>query len=83
LANALFDKRSVHLLELIILARDTTIRFNNCHRGMAGFGNIPAIDHASTFTKWAFALHLRTLNEVRYTVDPNSDELQTYTKSRH
>ena len=50
---------------------------------MAGFGNVSAIDRASTFTDSAFALHLRKLNEVRYTVDPNDNKLQTFTKSRH
>ena len=83
LSNALFDERSVYPLELIILAREAAVNFDNRHRGVAGFGNTSATDHTSAFANWAFALHLGKLNEVRYTIDPDDDELRTFAESRH
>ncbi len=50
---------------------------------MAGFGSALAINHASTFTDWVFALHLQELNEVRYTVDSNDNKLRTFAEFRH
>ena len=83
LSDALFDERSAYQLELIILACEAAVDVNNRHRGVAGFGNTSAIDHTSAFAKWAFALHLGKLNEVRYTIDPDDDKLRTFAKSCH
>jgi hypothetical protein len=83
LSDALLDEKSAYPPELIILAREAAVDFDNRHRGVAGFGNTSAIDHANAFANWAFALHLGKLNEVRYTVDPDDDELQTFAESRH
>ncbi len=83
LSDALFDERSVYPLELIILAREAAANFDNRHQGAAGFGNTLAINHASAFANWAFALHLGKLNEVRYAIDPDDNELRTFAKSRH
>ncbi len=83
LSDALFDKRSVYPLELIILAREAAVDFDNCHQGAAGFGNTSAINHASAFANWAFALHLRKLNKVRYAIDPDDNKLRTFAESRH
>ncbi len=76
-------KKSDYPLELIILAREAAVDFDNRHRGVAGFGNTSAIDHTNAFANWAFALHLGKLNEVRYTIDPDDDELRTFAESRH
>ena len=83
MSDALLDEKSAYPPELIILAREAAVDFDNRHRGVAGFGNTSAIDHANAFANWAFALHLGKLNEVRYTVDPDDDELQTFAESRH
>ena len=83
LSDALFDEKSAYPLELIILAREAAANFDSRHRGVAGFGNTSAIDHANTFANWAFSLHLGKLNEVRYTIDPNDDKLWTFAKSCH
>ena len=83
LSKALFDERSVCPLELIILVCKADVDFDNRHQGAAGLGNTSAINHAIAFANWAFALRMGKLNEVRYTIDPNDDELQTFAKSRH
>jgi hypothetical protein len=83
LSDALFDEKSAYPLELIILACEAAVDFDNRHQGVAGFGNASAIDHAKAFANWAFALHLGKLNEVRYTIDPDNDELRTFAKARH
>jgi hypothetical protein len=83
LSDALFNKRSVYPLELIILAHKAAIDFDNRHRGAAGFGNTLAINHASAFANWAFALHLGKLNKVRYAIDPDDNKLRTFAESRH
>ena len=83
LSDALLDEKSAYPLELIILAREAAVDFDNRHRGVAGFGNTSAIDHANAFANWAFALHLGKLNEVRYTIDPDDNELRTFAESRH
>ena len=83
LSDALFDEKSTQPLELIILAREAAVDFDNRHQGVAGFGNVSAIDHAKAFANWAFALHLEKLNEARYTIDPDNDELRTFTEARH
>ncbi len=83
LSDALFDERSAYPLELIILAHEAAVDFDNRQRGVAGFGNTSAIDHPSAFANWAFALHLGKLNEVRYTIDPDDNELRTFAEPRH
>ena len=83
LSNALFDEKSAYPLELIILAREAAVDFDNRHRGVAGFENTSAIAHANAFANWAFALHLGKLNEVRYTIDPDNDKLRTFSKPHH
>jgi hypothetical protein len=79
----LTKSQSTRPLELIILAHKAAIDFKNRHRGAAGFGNVLVIDHASAFANWAFALHRGKLNKVRYTIEPDDDELRTFAKSRH
>ncbi len=35
-------------------------------------------DHATAFSIWAFAIHLNQLSEVRHTLTPDNDELQSF-----
>jgi hypothetical protein len=83
LCNAIFNEKSSNLLELIIIAQEVAIEFDAHHRGPAGFANASATVHANAFANWALAIHLGKLKVARFTIDPDNNELQGFSSSRH
>ncbi len=59
------------------------MEFDARHQGGAGFANASALDYVAAFTNWALAIHLGTLKEARFTMDPDNDELQVFSDFRH
>jgi hypothetical protein len=83
LCAAIFNEKTSDALSLIILARESAMEFDARHQGGAGFANASALDYVAAFTNWALAIHLGTLKEARFTMDPDNDELQVFSDFRH
>ncbi len=83
LCSALFNEGATNPLELITLACEAAIDFENRHQGVVGFRNVLANKHVDAFTNWAFAMKLGLLGKVRYLIDPNNKELQDFAVRCH
>jgi hypothetical protein len=83
LRDALLNRGATEPLELIISACKAATDFENRHRGVVGFRNVSASEHVEAFTNWAFAIKLGQLGEVRYSIDPDNEELQEFEARRH
>jgi hypothetical protein len=83
LCNTIFNEKSFDPLELIILAWEAAIEFDDRNRGTAGFKNASAMDHVIAFTNWAFTIHLGNLKEARLTMDTNNNKIQACSDFRH
>ncbi len=82
LCNAIFADKSANHLELILVAKEATF-FDTSHQGIAKFNNVSAQDHATTFSIWAFAIHLGQLSKVCHTLTPNDTEMQSFCDKCH
>ncbi len=83
LRDALFNERTTDPLELIILACEAATDFQNHHQSVVGFQNMSAHNHVDAFTNWAFTIKLGLLGKVRYTINPDNEELQDFAARRH
>jgi hypothetical protein len=83
LCNAIFNEKSSNPLELIIIARKAAIEFDAHHCGAAGFANVSATVHANAFANRALSIHLGKLKEARFTINPDNNELQNFSLSKH
>jgi hypothetical protein len=83
LHDTLFNEGTTDPLELFIKACKVATDFQNCHQGVVGFRNTSAHNHADAFTNWAFAIKLGLLGKVRYSIDPENEELLDFTVRRH
>jgi hypothetical protein len=78
-----FDGVPSNPLELILAVKQASINFDNSHSSVEGFANVDATVQAKRFSLWAFAVFKGYIEESRFDINPDNEELQKHCNKRH